>query len=198
MTPQLFYWIDLSIAISIPIAVVILRLIRKMGKFDFIMFWIGCAIGALWEMPFYFIGPSFLADPLYLLKATIPYPLFLLHFVHCFWDGGIFMLGVLLIRLLCKSPQFTGFRLAELLVLLIWGAAQELAVELMSTGSSGWAFVPHWWNPTIFQFNGSDITLIPQLIWLIAPVFFYLAAIKVAGLTQGSYPTSAKRAPDRP
>lgn len=179
MTPQLFYWIDLSIAIAIPILVIILRLIGKIGKFDWVMFWIGCAVGALWELPFYFIGPSFLADPLYLLKAPMPYPLFLLHLVHCFWDGGLFMVGILLVRTLCKVPQFTRFRWGELSVLLIWGAVQELAVELMSTGSSGWAFVPHWWNPVMFKCNGSDITLIPQLIWLIAPIIFYLAAIRV-------------------
>lgn len=179
MTPQLFYWIDLGIAISIPILFIVLRLIGKLGKFDWVMFWIGCAIGALWELPFYFIGPYFLADPLYVLKSNIPYPLFLLHFVHCFWDGGLFMVGVLLVRILCKAPHFTVLRWTELLVLLIWGAVQELTVELISTGSSGWAFVPHWWNPVMFRFNGSDITLIPQLIWLIAPIIFYLAAVRV-------------------
>jgi|GEM_PF-2108689 len=67
MTPQLFYWIDLGIAISIPVLFILLRLIGKLGKFDWVM----------------------------------------------------------------------------------------------------------------FRFNGSDITLIPQLIWLIAPIIFYLAAVRV-------------------
>ena len=179
MSPQLFYWIDLVIAISIPVLFICLFATRRISKFSWIMFWVGCAIGSLWELPFFFIGPVFLADPLYVLKAPIPYPLFLLHFVHCFWDGGIFMVGSLLVRKLCRPPNFGRFRWWELLVLLVWGGLQELAVELMSAGSSGWAFVPHWWNPVMFEFNGADITLIPQLIWVIAPVAFYLLAVKV-------------------
>lgn len=176
---ELFYWIDLAIAIAIPLLFTALRLARRLGNFDWIMFWVGCAVGALWELPFYFIGPDFLAAPLYVLNAPMPYPLFLLHFVHCFWDGGLLMLGVLLVRWLCRAPWFTKFRWSELLVLLAWGAMQELAVELMSTGSSGWAFIPRWWNPSMFKFNGADITLIPQLIWVAAPVIFYFVALRV-------------------
>jgi len=179
MATQLFYWIDLSIAISVPVLFIFLRLTSKIGKYDWVMFWIGCAVGALWELPFYFLGPSFLADPLYVLRTRMPYPPLLLHVVHCFWDGGLLMVGVLLVRKLCRTPQFAGFRWQELAVLLIWGAVQELAVELIATRSFAWAYVPHWWNPSMFKFGGSDITLVPQLIWLIAPIIFYLAAIKI-------------------
>ncbi len=94
------------------------------------------------------IGPAFSSDPLYVLETPIPYPLLLLHVVHCFWDGGLFMLGILLVR----KPYFARLRI------------QELAVELASTGSSGWAFVPHRWNPSMFEFRGSDIKLVPQLV----------------------------------
>lgn len=174
-----FYWVDIIIALSIPVIFLILYKMHKIGSFSWLMFWIGCAIGATWEIPFYFIGPTFSSDPLYVLKTPTPYPLFLLHFVHCFWDGGLFMIGVFLIKKLCREPQFTRFRIQELAIQLIWGGASELAVELMSTGSSGWAFVPHWWNPTLFQFRGSDITVVPQLIWVIAPIIFYLFALHV-------------------
>jgi hypothetical protein len=179
MTPQLFYWVDLAIALAIPVLVNALFAAHKISKFSWVMFWVGCTIGALWEIPFYFIGPGFLADPLYVIKAPLPYPLFLLHCLHCFWDGGLLMIGVWLVHKICRAPYFTRFKFQELLVLLVWGGLQELAVELTSTGSSGWAFVPHWWNPAMFQFNGSAITLLPQLIWVAAPVIFYFVALKV-------------------
>ncbi len=63
MSPQLFYWIDLVIAISIPVLFICLFATGKISKFSWVMFWVGCAIGALWELPFFFIGPVFLADP---------------------------------------------------------------------------------------------------------------------------------------
>jgi hypothetical protein len=69
--------------------------------------------------------------------------------------------------------------MTELAVQLVWGALQELAVELLSTGNAGWAFVTRWWNPVMFRYNSMDITLLPQLIWVAAPIVFYLIAIKL-------------------
>jgi len=175
-----FYWVDLLVALAIPLLFVFLYRTRRISRFSWLLFWIGCAVGALWEIPFYFIGPSFLSDPLYVLKTPTPFPLFLLHVMHCFWDGGLLMIGVELVKKLCRSPHFTQFRFQELAVLLVWGGFQELAVELLSSGSSGWAYVPHWWNPSMFQFQGSDITLLPQLIWVIAPIVFYVLALLLA------------------
>jgi hypothetical protein len=181
MDAQTFYWVDLAIAVAIPVLFAVLYLTRRIGHFNWLLYWAGCAVGALWEIPFYFIGPDFSTDPLYLLSAPIPYPLFLLHLLHCFWDGGLFMTGVLLVNLLLKAPHFVRFSWKELLIMLAWGGLQELAVELASVGSSGWAFVPRWWNPVMFRFQGGDVTLIPQLIWVAAPVVFYLVALRVKG-----------------
>ena len=177
MPAEYFYWVDLAIALCIPVLFVFLYRTRRISRFSWLLFWTGCAVGALWEIPFYFIGPYFSSDPLYVLKTPTPYPLFLLHFVHCFWDGGLFMVGVWLVKSVCRAPHFERFRFQELGVLLVWGQLQELAVELISTGSSGWAYVPQWWNPSMFQFRGSDITLLPQLIWVAAPIVFYVLAM---------------------
>ena len=179
MPAESFYWVDLVIALSIPLLFVLLYRTRRISRYSWLLFWAGCAVGALWEIPFYFIGPYFSSDPLYVLKTPTPYPLFLLHFVHCFWDGGLFMIGVWLVKRLCRAPHFERFRFQELAVLLVWGQLQELAVELISTGSSGWAYAPHWWNPSMFQFRGSDVTLLPQLIWVVAPIVFYVLATRV-------------------
>lgn len=179
MPAESFYWIDLVIALSIPLLFVLLYRTRRISQYLLLLFWIGCGVGALWEIPFYFIGPYFSSDPLYVLKTPTHYPLFLLHFVHCFWDGGLFMIGVWMVKRFCRAPHFERFRFQELAVLLVWGQLQEIAVELISTGSSGWAYVPHWWNPSMFRFRGSDITLLPQLIWVVAPIVFYVLAIRL-------------------
>ena len=179
MPAEYFYWVDLVIALSIPLLFVLLYRTRRISRYLWLLFWIGCGVGALWEIPFYFIGPYFSSDPSYVLKTPTPYPLFLLHFVHCFWDGGLFMIGVWMVKRFCRAPHFERFRFPELAVLLVWGQLQEIAVELISTGSSGWAYVPHWWNPSMFQFRGSDITLLPQLIWVVAPIVFYVLAIRL-------------------
>jgi hypothetical protein len=177
MAGSLFFLIDITIALSIPFIMVIMRLTGKIGRFSWVLYWLGCGIGALWEIPFYFIGPDFSSAPLYILKTPTPYPLFLLHFVHCFWDGGLFMAGYFLVKKLCRPPHFMRFRMSEMAVQLVWGGLQELAVELLSTGNAGWAFVPRWWNPAMFRYNGMYITLLPQLIWVAAPVIFYFGAI---------------------
>jgi hypothetical protein len=89
------------------------------------------------------------------------------------------LLGAGQVKKVCRGPHFQEFRFLELAVLLVWGGLQELAVELISSGSSGWVYVPHWWNPSMFQFRGSDITLLPQLIWVVAPIAFYVIAIRL-------------------
>jgi hypothetical protein len=179
MPAEYFYWVDLVIALSIPLLFILLYRTRRISRYLWLLFWAGCGVGALWEIPFYFIGPYFSSDPLYVLNTPTPYPLFLLHFVHCFWDGGLFMIGVWMVKRFCWAPHFERFRFQELAVLLVWGQLQEIAVELISAGSSGWAYVPHWWNPSMFQFRDSDITLLPQLIWVAAPIVFYVLAIRL-------------------
>ncbi len=190
MPAESFYWVDLVIALSIPLLFVLLYRTHRISRYSWLLFWAGCGVGALWEIPFYFIGPYFSSDPLYILNTPMPYPLFVLHFVHCFWDGGLFMIGVWLVKRLCRAPHFERFRFQELAVLLVWGQLQELAVELISTGSSGWAYVPHWWNPSMFQFRGSDITVLPQLIWVIAPTVFYVLAIRLRGSVHAGPPAN--------
>ena len=87
------------------------------------------------------------------------------------------MIGVGLVKKLYRSTHFTQLRFQEFAVLLVWGGLQELAVELLSSGSSGWEHVPHLWNPSMLQFQGSDITRLPQLIWVIVTIVFYILAV---------------------
>lgn len=63
--------------------------------------------------------------------------------------------------------------------MIIYGQISELIVELTSTLSEAWEYIEYWWNPRLFIFNGYNITLLPQLIWLTAPIIFYIIAVKL-------------------
>jgi len=69
-----------------------------------------------------------------------------------------------------RPPQLVAFRWAELLVLVVWGPVQELAVELLATGAGTWQFTPRWWNPLLVEVRASPITLALQVIWRVAAV----------------------------
>jgi hypothetical protein len=91
----------------------------------------------------------------------------------------LFLLGVLLIEIICKKPIFEKFKPCEFTVLIIYGQVSELTVELTSTFSNAWEYIEYLWNPRLFLFNGHNITLLPQLIWLAATIVFYFIAIKL-------------------
>lgn len=88
------------------------------------------------------------------------------------------MVGMFLVYHICKEPHLVRFRWSELAVLLVWGSVFELVVELSASGVA-WVYIPRWWNPALFQFRGADITLMPQLIWIAAPIVFYLVALAI-------------------
>ncbi|NVM36950.1 MAG: hypothetical protein HWN81_15245 [Candidatus Lokiarchaeota archaeon] len=98
---------------------------------------------------------------------------------HSLWDGRLFLLGVWFVYLICKKPIFKKFRLCEFIILIIYGRVSELVVESISTFSNAWEYIEYWWNPTLFMFNSYNITLMPQLIWLAAPIVFYFIAFKL-------------------
>ena len=175
---QYFYQFDFAIGAAVPICVTALYVSRRISVFTWKLFWIGAAIGLLWEVPFSTLDGLGIVD-IFTFAAPPPAHFIVIIISHTFWDGGLFLAGVLLVNLLCPAPRFASFSGRELAVLMAWGQAQELAVELLSTGSGGWSYNPAWWNPSLFMFNGKYITLMPQLVWLAAPVLFYCAALRI-------------------
>ena len=141
------------------------------------MYWAGVMIGMIWEMGFYLAGPEFSENPAYLILTKWPFHPVTLPLLHTLWDGGLFLVGVWLIFITCRPPHLTRFRWRELGILILWGQASELAVELIATGTKSWVYTEQWWNPVLFKFIGSNITLAPQLIWFMAPIFFYSVAL---------------------
>jgi len=146
-----------------------------------LLFWVGYGIGLSWEIAFYLNGPLFSSKPAYRLLEDFPLPLLTLPFLHAAWDGLLLVTGRRLVHLLCPKPHLAKFNYLQLGVLVLWGNLQEITVELLATSLGVWTFVPQPWNPQLFGFCGVAITLMPQLIWTIAPVLFYFIALRLHG-----------------
>jgi hypothetical protein len=172
-----FYWIDFTIGGAMPIAAFILYRFGRIDKFQLCLFWIGVALGLTWEVPMSCLTTFSKSIPVHYFVRPMPVNFIVWIILHSFWDGGLFVLGVWIVKWICRDPHFERFRPCELAALLLWGQASELWVELTSTFAGGWVYITYWWNPLLFIFNGHDITILPQLIWLVAPIVFYLVAL---------------------
>ncbi|MDG1525132.1 MAG: hypothetical protein P8Q90_03575 [Candidatus Thalassarchaeaceae archaeon] len=138
-------------------------------------FWLGTLIGSTWEFTFLFLGPEF-------LHGAVDWPWGLdgwpRKVSHSIWDGAIFMFGVYLCHLLLDGELFQRFESKELGIMWGWGLSQELLVEYLFNGRV-WIYEPLSWNPVIIPtIPGSapmspGYTLIPQAVWVIAPILFY-------------------------
>ena len=173
---------DFSVA---SILVISFTLAYRKGNISFFyyrLFWIGCLIGSTWEFTFLFLGSDFLHSVKDWPFGLDGWPRKLSHSI---WDGGIFMVGVLLCNKFVDSARFLKFSWNELGIMLSWGIFQELLVEYLFNGRV-WVYEPLPWNPVIIPpLLGSattvGFTLMPQLVWVVAPIVFYLACIYMDG-----------------
>ena len=177
-----FYWFVWFVGIGICLIILVLYKTKKIDKFIFSLFWIGFLLGLCWELPLSIANEISLFPPARFISPVplpCPFSVIMIVITHSFWDGGLFLLGVWFVQLVCKKPCFEKFRGRELGVLIVYGQVSELIVELASTFSNAWEYIVYWWNPRLFIFNENNITLLPQLIWLIASIVFYFFAIKL-------------------
>ncbi len=176
---DLFIFLDIVIAISVPLFFFYMHRKGHFSPFVWYMFWTGVLIGLTWELSFHFMGPEYSSDPLF--TVSDPYPLLpiLQPLLHSLWDGGLFMIGTLIVHIFCKSPRLHKFRWQELGVLLAWGLCSSLVIEIMAAIGGLWEYVPRWWNPVLFIINGNKVTLLPHLVWSVAPIVFYFCALKI-------------------
>lgn len=186
MSAEWMLRIDVGISLAVLTWVFVERARGRLGDDTWILYWSGVAIGMVWELAFYLSGPRYSSDPAYQLFAPFPIHPHLQPVLHSVWDGALFMIGLWLVRKVCRPPHLLRFRIQELFVMLLWGQAQELAVELLATSSGAWSFTPRSYNPVLFEHGIGQITLIPQLIWLVAPCVFYGAALRVRSLRVGA------------
>lgn len=130
--------------------------------------------GELWSAPLDSVHPvidMLTAFPV----APILHPI-----LHTFWDGGLFIAGLLLVFRFSASPRMARFSWKELGIMVAWGQAQEFAVETSGTFVNAWTYADgHWWNPVLFEFANGRITLVPQLVWLAASMLYYFRCLEV-------------------
>ena len=93
------------------------------------------------------------------------------------------MVGVYFCLKYLNAPHFHFFSKNELGIMLSWGIFQELLVEYLFNGRV-WVYEPLPWNPLIIPpLPGSatevGYTLIPQLVWVIAPIIFYTFCLRL-------------------
>ena len=168
-------WAAFIIGNSAPIIFFILYYFGFISKM-FQLFIIGILIGFLWEIPFGLAGDSF---HLILINWPIDIPL-ARNITYSFIDSLIFLIGVFLARLVLKDFNFLyQFNYKALAVMVIWGSFSEFLIDLNGNGKL-WLFIENWYNPVFISINNNDLTIIPQLIWLFAPILYYLAILKCA------------------
>ncbi|MBC2716067.1 MAG: hypothetical protein HF978_12235 [Desulfobacteraceae bacterium] len=176
---EAYYYLDLLIGFSSPFLFCFLYKTGRIEKFVWHFFWIGVLVGLTWEIPIFVLSGESTSVPIVTWTRPLIAHYLVFMISHSLWDGLIFVTGVWLVYRICRKPFFQHFRWSEMLVLLIWGQASELLVELSSTLNDGWAFIQYWWNPVIFQFNGHNITWLMQIVWAAASVGYYVLLLKL-------------------
>lgn len=169
-----FYWLDLLVGFGSPILLLVLIRTHWVDNSNWRIFWVGAGFGACWEIPIFLLS-KYTQSP---IVAWIRYfPVHYLFYVisHTLWDGALFLVGVWLIKLICKPPVLVKFRWQELGVLFAWGQISAFLVEFSAVSNEAWTFVSgYWWNPGIVSIGDHSVTPMMQLIWLVVVVPFYL------------------------
>ena len=172
---------DFTVAAALVIGFYFAYKNNRISSEYYTLFWIGCLIGSAWEFTFLFLGPEFLHS-----VKEWPYGLggWPRKLSHSIWDGCLFMVGIYFCKRYLPSPLFRSFNKKELGIMLSWGIFQELLVEYLFNGRV-WIYEPLPWNPIIIPvLPGSaplspGYTLIPQAVWIIAPILFYLICLRI-------------------
>ena len=173
-----FYWTDLAVAAGL-----LLLALRPPGRLLdgqwTRLFWLGVGIGLLWEVPI-FLSALYGHEPVLLFWRRPPLSPLLFMLAHALWDGGLFLAGVGLLRFLSPTPLRRGWRWPEVGMMLLWGQVSALAVEIGGVRCGGWVYAAdRAWNPVLLDCAGRPLTLLPQAIWLLAPLLYYGLALRL-------------------
>ena len=173
-TANQLMWAAFIIGNSAPLLFIILLKTEKISREFFNLYFLGVLVGLTWEIPFALAGKSF---HLILIDWPIDFPL-VRNITYSFIDGLIFIVGVLLAKAYLKNKHFLyKFNLTALLIMIIWGSFSEFLVDLNGNGKL-WLFLENWYNPVFITINDNGLTIIPQLIWFIAPIVYYFTVLK--------------------
>ena len=151
-------------------------------------FWIGTALGMVWEVLFDVFGDGFcsiLAEELLFVPGTRAV-------AHSLLDGVIFVVGVWLCRDLLGGKAYsvaTSFSVKELAIMFLWGNLQEIFVDYVGQDWV-WKFHPGFCldlgagelcNGVMLEMFGRRFTWAPQVTWIIAPCVFYALLLAIGG-----------------
>lgn len=167
-------WTAFTVGHITPVIFSLMYYYSIISKEVIFFYFLGVLVGLTWEIPFALAGKSF---HLILIDWPINLPL-ARNIAYSFIDGLIFIIGVYLAKVFLKNKNFLySFNTKALLIMIIWGSFSEFLVDLNGNGKL-WFFIENWYNPIFITINGNGLTIIPQLIWFIAPIIYYLSILK--------------------
>jgi hypothetical protein len=175
---------DIAIGLAVPAGAAALYALGRISMREVLFIVLGIIIGLAFEL---FIGfmPGFIA-----FKMHWPLPLVTILLSHSLWDGGLFMAGCVLARIILRRPLSricAAFDWRELAIMVAWGAVSAFVVELIGNGVM-WEYQPQEWNPVWITIHGQGYTAFIQLVWLAAPVVFYLGCLGIDRAMRRSRP----------
>ena len=167
-------WAAFIIGNSAPLLFIVLYKKQKISVELLNLYFLGVFVGLSWEIPFALAGKSF---HLILIDWPIDLPL-VRNITYSFIDGLIFIVGVFLAKKFLKTNDFLyRFNSKALFIMIFWGSFSEFLVDLNGSGKL-WLFIENWYNPVFITINGNGLTIIPQLIWFVAPIVYYFLILK--------------------
>jgi len=167
-------WSDIAIGLAIPAGTVYLYYNRYINRTHFwLMIW-GFVVGSTWEFPLFFLG-----ETLHTMKVEWPMPIITLHLWHTFWDAGLFIIGYWFCLLILKTSDCCKkFSWIEMAIMWLWGTGQAFVIEILGNGVI-WEYRVLNWNPVWITIDNQGYTILPQLIWGVAPIVYYLGFIRI-------------------
>lgn len=172
---------DIAIGLAVPAAAAGLFAVKRISAREVLFCAWGFLIGLSFEL---FIGlwPGFIV-----FKMSWPLPVVTILISHSLWDAGIFMIGCFLAGIILRrrlSDVCAKFDWRELAAMVLWGAGSAFVVELIGNGVM-WEYVPGRWNPVWITVNGQGYTAFIQVVWVAAPVVFYLGCLGIGRMLDG-------------
>jgi hypothetical protein len=171
----------LAFEILFPLIIVILWLYltitKKISPAMSKLWVIAFFLGLTWEMTFRFMGDKWMQIKNPEIKK-LPKAVYAIS--HALQDSLLFMIGIFLAWLLLGKNNniFCDYKLNVLLIFIIWGFFQEFMIELAYNGKV-WEYTPNKFNPTVWSRNGVQYTLVPYLVWIIAPIIFWIITVNI-------------------
>ena len=159
---------------------------------------VGALIGSAWEIAFTFLhmgypvepggGPAVSMPDITDLPLAAILPMLALVSLA---DGALFVAGLALARLVLGARLEQQFDWRALAIMELWGQLQSLFVETRAIDHGMWAYRATPWNPALGHWGAAQLTLWPQLVWLLGYALFYAAVLRLSPRGSAPAPRSA-------